>query len=523
MTFLIKVPGFRIAIIGTDEDWSYLTEPCPHACLGMKENRCALPRGKTMGGTGAINGMSYVRGIRKDYDDWAAAGNTGWDYDSVFPYFLKSEKMLDPDYVNSSNHATTGLLPLIKSQFAGPIRNAILNASEDFGYGLKTDEGQLGFIDGFQTIENGERVTTSKAFISRTQPRPNLHIAYNSQVMRVIFSKGKAEKIQVRVGKTIKWLRATKEYILSAGTINTPQILLNSGVGPSKHLKRLGIPEIKNLPVGENLQHHFTMPSIFLKLQPSSLTVDPNPINPMYNYFMNRKGPLSNNNAFSFTGFINTKGDSPFPNLQLHHYLHGKNNTAMFGKYMQNIRYLNETAEDMLDAVVNYITLNIVPTLLKPKSRGKVQLRSKNPFDKPLIYTNYLGDPNGDDLNTLLEGTRFVLELARNRHLAPYIIDVMDVKMPNCRGLTFDSDDYWRCAIKNLGDSVGDFVGTCKMGPASDPSAVVAPNLKLHSFKNIRIIDASVMPNIISGNTNTPTVMIAEKGADLIKNEHYQA
>lgn len=473
-----------------------------------------------MGGTGAINGMSYVRGIPKDYDDWAAAGNTGWDYDSVFPYFLKSEKMLDPDYVDSPNHSTTGSLPLIKSQFAGPIRNAILDASADFGYELKTDEGELGFIDGFQTIENGERVSPSKAFISRIQPRPNLHIAYNSQVMRIIFSGRKAKLIMVRVGETIKLLRARKELILSAGAINTPQILLNSGVGPAKHLNELKIPLIKNLPVGKNLQDHFMMPSIFLKLTPNSVTVDPNPINPMYNYFMHRKGPLSNNNAFSFAGFINTKGDTPYPNLQLHHFLHGKNNTAMFGKYMQNIRYLNETAEDMLDAVVNYITLNIVPTVLKPKSRGRVLLRSNNPLDVPLIRTNSLGDPNGDDLNTLLEGTRFVLELARNKHLAPYVIDVMDVKMPNCPGLTFDTDDYWRCAIKNLGDSVGDYVGTCKMGPASDPTSVVGPDLKLHGFQNVRVVDGSVIPIITSGNVQTPIIMIAEKASDLIKQEH---
>lgn len=508
------MPGFRISITNTEEDWRYNAEPTPYACLATNKKACSLTVGKTLGGTSAINGMAYLRGNPNDYNEWERNGNFGWSWSNVKKYFLKAENMTEYNYQDV--YGTKGPIKLINSAFRGVMRDVLVNSSQELGYNLNKYEPHVGYFDGFMNIFKGERVSTSDGYISKEQPRPNLLIAYNSTVYKVLFDDtNKAYGVSVNVGGRLLTLKAKKEVILSAGTVGSAHILLNSGVGPAKHLKSLGIKVNANLPVGKNLQDHFLAVASTIKVKPS-VAAGPPGENAVYDYFWNRRGPLSNNNAYSFVGFLKMNSSTSLPyDIEIMHFFHGLNNTPIFGRYMNNTDYIKEVSDFLMNAIKTHFTLNIVPSLLKPKSRGEVLLQSNNPAVPPKIYANHLKEP--EDLDILIKATNYVMNVTKTASFSDYLVEVLNVPIPGCKNTTFPSDQYWGCAIRNLGYSSGDLCGTCKMGPRVDKSSVVSPTLIVHGLKNIRVIDASVMPTIVSANTMAATIMIAEKGADMIK------
>lgn len=472
--------------------------------------------GKTLGGTSAINGMAYFRGNPDDYDEWERNGNTGWNWNSVKKYFLKLENMTDPFY--KGEYGTTGPITLINSAFQGVMRDVLVNSSKELGYNLNKYEPNVGYFDGFMNIFKGERISTSDGYISKKQPRSNLLIAYNTTAYKVLFDQNKAAyAVIANVGGRIVRLKARKEIILSAGPVGSAHILLNSGVGPVKHLKKFGIKVNANLAVGKNLQDHYLATASTIKVKPTVAGAPGE--NAVYDYFWNRRGPLSNNNAYSFVGFLKMNASSPLPyDIEMMHFFHGLNNTPIFGRYMNNTNYVDEVSNFLMGAVRTHFTLNKVPLLLKPKSRGEILLRSNDPAVPPRIYANHLKEP--EDVEILLKATQYVMNVTKTASFSNYLVEVLNVPIPGCKDTIFPSDNYWRCAIRHLGYSSGDLCGTCKMGPRSDKSTVVGSDLTVHGLKNIRVIDASIMPTITSANTMGPTIMIAEKGADMIKNTY---
>ncbi|CAG2064916.1 unnamed protein product, partial [Timema podura] len=348
-----EIPLLFHTLQRTDIDWNYKTEPQDGMCLGMEGNRCPVPRGKVLGGSSSINAMLYVRGFKKDYDDWAIAGNKGWDYESVLPYFKKSEDMRSEEVMSINNfsnyHNTGGYLSVEQFKTQNPYVLSVIKASEELGYHKVDDinrEEPYGFLESQGTLRNGTRCNTAKAFLGVAKNRPNLHVI--------------------------------------------------------------------------NL---LTVSDILLPL----------------------------------------------------------------------------------------------PTLLNPKSRGKVQLKSSDPFESPKIFAGFYTDP--EDLETMIRAIRFYQKLANTKVMKMLGTRLEHLDLPDCRKFSFDTREYWICALRHLSSTIYHPVGTCKMGPSSDPDAVVSPRLKVHGVKRLRVADASIMPDIVSGNINAATIMIGERAADFIKED----
>jgi choline dehydrogenase len=314
--------------------------------------------------------------------------------------------------------------------------------------------------------------------------------------------------------------KAKKEVILSGGTIGSPHILLNSGVGPKEHLVTVGIQPKVDLKVGRNLQDHA---AVFVPLKLHKSYAEPLPqeglIDDIYMYLMHGVGSLSHVGLLDFTGFIHTQNKtSDHPDIQFHHFQYRMGEEKRLELVLDKYGYDDNVKASIMSGIESTELLMVMVVLLKPKSRGKIELEFKqDPLDKPKIYGNYLD--HQDDVDTLIRGVNVVKRLIHTKIAKRHEVELLQVDLPGCAHIEFDKPGYWECFVRHMTTTVYHPTSTCKMGPSSDPEAVVDPRLKIHGMKNIRVIDASIMPDIISGNTNAPTIMIAEKGADMIKED----
>ncbi|KAF2886816.1 hypothetical protein ILUMI_19357 [Ignelater luminosus] len=517
---LSEIPVFFFDLQFTPEDWQYKMEPSKTCCLGQKGNVCYCPRGKVLGGSSTINAMLYVRGNPSDYNSWADAGNVGWDYESVLKQYQKFEACQDS---NCGLHGKNGELEITSYKYQEPIHDILKDAYKELGYYQEySEEKPLGFWDSFMSINRGTRSSTAKSFISPIKDRENLYVALNAQVAKLIIDKSDktVQGVEVRINDKILKINAKKEVILSAGSINSPQILMNSGIGPKEHLESLGMDVVTNLRVGENLQDHAIFP-LFISINKS--VVKPKTgldiLDEIYQYFIHRNGPLGTIGLINFLGFVNTKNNTIFPDLQLYHAVIESNDSFILSSLAHSINLPNELIEAFKENNKHNINMFLVPQILKPKSTGKILLRTTDPIDKPKIFPNYFSDENNEDLELLLKGIKLFINLIRTETLKQYKPKIVEYTLPNCKEYDFDTDEFWRCAIRNIASHLFHQVGTCKMGPEGDPTAVVDPRLRVHGLKGVRVIDGSIMPTITSGNTNAPIIMIGEKGAELIKED----
>ena len=503
-------------------DWQYTTEPNNSYCRAMENGRCRWPRGKLLGGSSGINSMLYVRGSKKDYDIWEQQGNPGWSYRDVLPYFLKSEDNRNQSLAKTPYHSTGGYLTVEEPQWRTPLAAAFIQAGREMGYESRDINGerQTGFMIPQGTIRDGSRCSTAKAFLRPARKRKNLHVAMEAHVTKILIdsSSKKAYGVEfVRNGETMR-VRAKKEVIVSGGTINTPQLLMLSGIGPREHLSEHRIPVIQDLKVGHNLQDHVGVGGLMFLVNEEISSIESKITNISYilEYAMSGDSPLSTIATVEGTCFINTKyanASDDFPDIQLHFMSSGPN-TEIF-------REDRGLTREFYDAVYGNLTgsgsWSAFPALLRPKSRGVVKLRSKNPFDHPLIYPNYFKEP--EDMATLVEGAKFVYELSQTQSFKRYGSKMNPTPFPGCKNISMNSDSFWECMARYLPVTIYHPVGTCKMGPKSDANAVVDHRLRVHGVAGLRVIDASIMPNQVSGNTNAPTIMIGEKGADMVKED----
>lgn len=392
------------------------------------------------------------------------------------------------------------------------------------GYPIRDINGehQTGFALFQYTMRRGTRCSAAKAFLRPVRLRPNLHISIFSHVTRILIdpSDRRAYGVEFIKNGVRQTVRARKEVILSGGAINSPHLLMLSGVGPAAHLQDMAIPVIEDSPgVGQNLQDHIAAGGITFKIdQPISMVVSRlSNVNAALRYAINNDGPLTSSVGIETVGFINTKyanRSDDWPDME---FMLLSTSTSQDGG--TQIKKAHGLSDEFYDAVFKAINgkdvFSIFPMMLRPKSRGEIKLQSKNPLRYPLLYHNYLTHPY--DVAVLREGIKASIAFGETTSLKRFGSRFHDVPYPKCKHLPLFTDDYWDCATRQYTLSIYHYSCTAKMGPRSDPLAVVDSKLRVYGVAGLRVVDASIMPYITNGNINAPVLMIGEKGADLIK------
>jgi choline dehydrogenase len=462
-----RAPAAFSRLLRTDADWNFSTEPQP-ALAGRK---LYWPRGKALGGSSSINAMIYIRGHRADYDAWGP----GWTYDEVLPYFRKSERYHGGGE-GSKFHGANGPLHVERLRYRSALGEAFVDAAVELGFARNDDFNGLvqegvGFYD--VTQSRGRRDSTATAFLRPALGRPGLTVATRAHATRIVVEKGRAVGVEYAVDGKLRVARAAREVVLAAGAIGSPHLLMLSGIGAADALARAGVAVVADVPgVGRELSDHLAIAVSYRS--PKGLDKLGTPID-LARWLAAGGGPLSSNIA-ECGGFVRVRDERP--DLQFH---------------VAPLFFLDHgfTKPEGLGFTIG-------PTILRPKSRGSIELASKNPFAAPRIEPRYCSEPA--DLELLVEGVKLAQRIAAGRALAPLLAGPY---LPKDAG---DLAAHVRAHVQTLYHPVG----TCAMG------SVVDASLRVRGVEGLRVIDASVMPRITSGNTNAPTIMIAERGADLL-------
>ncbi len=489
----IHIPvGYSQTLTDPKVNWMYETEPDP----GSNDRTHVWPRGKVLGGSSSINGLLYVRGQREDYDGWRQSGNTGWGYDDVLPYFRKSEH--NERYTDEA-HGQNGPLNVSEPTMRHPVSDAVIAAGVQAGLPHREDinAGEQEGIGYYQlTVKNGVRWSAASAYLKPAMDRTNLRVETKALVHKVLFEGRKAVGIQYSQGGTVHEVRAGKEVILCGGAINSPQLLELSGIGNPALLRERGIDVLHALPgVGENLQDHYVISIRHRITQP--ITVNDmmqgwSVVQEIFKYLFRREG-LFTLSAAHLYAFVKTRPELATPDVQFH-----------ILPASLDVEAMREKQKMMLEKLPGLTT---APCQLRPESRGSVHVKSADPSAHPAIKPNYLSDPI--DQQTIVEGLRWARRIVEQPALDPYRGEELP---PASQAQT---DDELLAYAREWGSTIYHPVGTCKMG--SDPQAVVDAQLRVHGIEGLRVVDASIMPRLVSGNTNAPTIMIAEKAADIIR------
>lgn len=486
---LIHCPaGLALLAKNGQANWAFETVPQ----RGLNGRRGYQPRGQVLGGSSSINAMIYIRGQREDYDHWASEGNPGWGYDDVLPYFRKSEHN---ERGADAWHARGGPLNVMDLRSPNRFGPVFLQAGQQAGLPLNADfngERQDGVGMYQVTHKNGERFSAAKAYLTPHLSRPNLQVITDARVLRIVMQGRRAVGVELQQGGARRELQARREVLLAAGALQSPQLLMLSGIGPGAHLQQHGIEVLHDLPgVGRQLHDHIDVVQVVdaphLKdLFGLSLTGAWRAIQAIFEWRSQRSGMLTTNFAEA-GGFMRSRPEEATPDLQLH---------FVIGKLVDHGR-----------KTVFGHGYSCHVCLLRPKSRGSLTLASKDPMAAPLIDPAFLTD--ADDLQRLVRGFKLMRGILQQPALAGYSGRELQ------SSAQAQTDDQIEAFIRQHADTIYHPVGTCRMGPG--PNDVVDAQLRVHGLEALRVVDASVMPRIVSGNTNAPTIMIGEKAADMIR------
>jgi len=472
-------------------NWAFETEPQ----AGLNGRRIYQPRGKTLGGSSSINGLIYIRGHAADYDHWAELGNAGWGYADVLPYFRKSEHN---EVIADAFHGQNGALNVAAPQQEFPASRAFVDATRALGLPQTADFNgaeQEGFGSYQTTSIRGRRCSAARAFLGEAKRRPNLSILTGAHATRVLLEGRRATGVEFRCDGALEQVRARHEVILSAGALQSPQLLQLSGIGPVDHLRSFGIEVVHDLPgVGANLQDHIdyciAYRSGFSELMGISLAGALRLMWDMVRYVFTRRGMLASNVAET-GGFLRVDPKAAAPELQFH--------------------FIASMLDDHLRKWHWGHGFSLHAYVCRPKSRGTVRLKSADPMAPPAIDPNFLA--HEDDLNLLLQGYKLMRRIAGTEPLKRYVSGEL---YPVSAG----SDEELKTVLRQRAETGYHPVGTCKMG--SDALAVVDSELRVRGISGLRVADASIMPSLVSGNTNAPAIMIGEKASDMIRRARKQ-
>jgi choline dehydrogenase len=487
-TLRVKMPTGAYLLLGKPEyDWVYMTEPDP-SLLGR---RVIWMAGRMLGGGSAINGMIYIRGARSDYDDWEARGCVGWGWDEVQTYFMKSEGFAGAP---GPSHSVSGPLGVSPPRNQHPLTNAFIEACSEHGL-RKVEDYCVGDIDGafanFVTQRNGQRSSAARAFLDNAMQRPNLTVITGALVDKVLIENQRAMAVHYRYGDEQRSIRVRREVIVSASTMQSPAILMRSGIGPAAALRALGIDVIADAPeVGRNLQEHASFStSYFVDVPTYNSMLGPLQLpRHLLNYLLWRQGVMTVTPVEAMA-FLRSRPDLIEPDIKL-----------QFGALAFDPV---KRGPHKRPGVIVYANV------AKPRSRGEIRLRSADPTDRPIIDHRLLGDPK--DVQALIRGVKQVDQIFHAPALARHLQGrLMPAQAPQ-------SDAEWEQVLRtNCGIGYHP-VGTCRMG--GDPESVVDPRLRVRGVAGLRVVDASIMPIMPAANTNAPAIMIGEKGAEMIKQD----
>lgn len=483
----IHVPvGYFKTIHNPKTDWCYVTEADP----GLNGRVLKWPRGKVLGGSSSINGLLYVRGQRQDYDRWAELGCTGWDYQSVLPYFKRAENQSRGE---DEFHGVDGPLHVSDMTFKRPICDDFIKGVEEMGTPINNDingydqEG-VGYFQ--LTAHKGRRCSSAAAYLKGIKTRPNLTIITKAMVKKIGIRDGRADKVHLeRQGQTMI-IHADEEIIVSAGAIGSPQLLQVSGIGPGSLLQSLGIDVAVDSPdVGENLQDHLQIRAVYKTRKPVTLNDElSNPLQKAkagIQYLLTRSGPLSMA-ASQVYAFSRTRLANERPDIQYH--------------------FQPLSADSPGEGLHPFSAITASVCQLRPESRGSIRIKSRDADIHPTIVPNYLSTDL--DCRTAIESMRFTRNIMRSNAMKNHIAQEV---LPDPKATT---DDEVLDQARDIANTIYHPTSTCRMGP--DERSVLDPRLRVRGIDGLRVVDASVMPEIVSGNTNAPTIMIAERASDMI-------
>ena len=467
-------------------NWMYQTEPEP----GLNGRQVFQPRGKVLGGSSSNNGLLYVRGQPEDYDRWRQRGNAGWGYDDVLPYFKKAENQ---SRGADKYHGTGGPLPVSDPRHADPVSDAFVVAAAEVGiptnpdFNGATQEG-AGFFQ--TTTQRGRRASTAFSYLRPAKSRGNLHVETAALAQRILFEGRRARAVEYRQNGTLRTARAAKEILVSSGAYNSPQLLQLSGIGPADLLKSHGIAVVLDAPgVGSDLQDHMQVRLVMRCTKAVTLNdIVNNPARRIMagvRYAAFRKGPLTIA-AGTSGAFFKTSPRLATPDIQIH--------------------FLPFSTDKMGEKLHAFSGFTASVCQLRPESRGSLRIRSADPAAPPEIRINYLASET--DRAAFIEGVKVLRKILAAPALKPYVVEEV---YPGSK-VTSDEDILAFC--RQTGSTIYHPTSTCRMG--NDPLAVVDQRLRVRGIEGLRVVDASVMPDLMSGNTNAPTIMIAEKASDMI-------
>jgi choline dehydrogenase len=482
----IHIPvGYFKTMHNPRTDWCMTTEPDP----GLNGRRLQWPRGRVLGGSSSINGLLYVRGQAEDYDQWRQLGCTGWSYDDVLPFFRRSE---DQERGEDGFHGVGGPLAVSNMRVQRDVCDAYIDAAEEIGIPRNDDfngarqEG-AGYFQ--LTARNGRRCSAAVGYLNPAKRRPNLRIVTGALVRRVVIENGRATGVEFQIGEAVQRVQAAGEVLLSAGAINSPHLLELSGVGRSEVLRDIGVPLVQELSgVGENLQDHLQARSVYKCNRPTLNDEVNHPVRKVMiglDYILRRRGPMTMG-ASQVCIFARTHPSKATPDVQFH------------------IQPLS--ADKPGDGLHRYSAFTASVCQLRPESRGRLVPRSADPREAVAIHANYLATLT--DQQAVVDGMKLARRLAATRALRPYIVEEL------APGRPVQTDEELLQNARDTATTIYHPVGTCRMG--NGPGAVVDARLRVHGVQALRVVDASIMPTLVSGNTNAPAIMIGEKAASMI-------
>jgi len=490
----IHIPaGFMYTLVNPRVNWLYTSEPSEWT----GGRRIAAPRGKTLGGSSSINGHIYNRGQRMDFDGWAQRGNRGWGYADVLPYFRRTERRIGE--ADDTFRGRDGNLPITDLEWRDPLCEAFIQGAVDMGIPRNRDYNgtmQAGVSYVQRVIQNGRRMSAARAFLHPAMKRPNLTVRTHAQATAIVLEGKRAVGVRYRKGGrggTPVEIRARKEVILCGGTVNSPQLLQISGIGPAPLLQSLGVTVQHALPgVGENLRDHYA-PRFVARVKNAEsineLSHGLKLVGEVLKYAVSRKGILALNPTLVYVFW---KSDERVDNYDLQL-------TFTPASYKEGV-------QSKLD---DYPGMTVASWQQRPDSIGYVRAKSADPFDAPLIQPNYLAEES--DRRVLLAGMRLARRLLASKALSPYY-EREEFPGPNVL-----SDQELLGAAKQRGTTTFHLMGTCRMAPDTDPTAVVDDQLRVRGLQGLRVVDASIMPTMPSANLNASVLMIAEKASDMIR------